>query len=149
MKLTPLTYAQFPTTNAEKLKFYRTNLRTIAKLLKQVPDTQHNQKDFGIAPDAHSCATRGCALGLAAIYNVIPGLQYYVTDTNNEVNEGFEIEPIINGEKSNWPAVTTKFFGDMGDPVFFNTRYTKAETIAELRKIADSLTIGDIRARGY
>jgi len=148
MKLTPLTYAKFPTTDGEKLKFYRSNLRAIAKLLKSVPNDQHNQKDFGIAPDAHSCATRGCALGLAAMYNIIPGLQYYITDSTSQDSEGFEIEPIINGEKSNWPAAMTKFFGDFGDPVFFNTCYSKEQTIVELRKIADRLTTSEIRNRG-
>jgi|GEM_PF-6331632 len=138
MKLTPKTYVVFPTTKEDKAAFYKTNLLKTADLLESLPNSRHSQKGFGIAPSEHSCGTVGCALGLAAMYNIIDGLQYRVSENRSE--EGaHHILSVVNGEASTWRKAAYIFFGDDAGYVFYNTTATKKQTIAALRSVAKQM----------
>jgi len=138
MKLTPKTYVVFPTTEKAKAKFYKANLLKTADLLESLPNSRHSQKDFGLAPSEHSCATVGCALGLAAMYNIIPGLQYRIGE-ESFFAEGYFIEPVVNGKKRHWEDTAELFFSWDACDIFWDTTTTKKKTIAALRRLANQM----------
>lgn len=136
MKLTPKTFVKFPSSEKAKREFYKTNLIATADLLEALPDSRHDQKNFGVAPNAHSCGTTGCAVGLAAMYNIIPGLQYRVGE-QAYYSSVFYIEPVVNGKEAEWDDACPLFFGERSFAIFYHTEANKKQTIAALRRLAN------------
>lgn len=135
----------------EELKFFAANARTLADFM-EAHTINHQQHTYGEGNPVHPCKTAACALGTAAVYNLLPGLQYTYHDCdfqnlieaievdNKEAIKYFDapIVPIINGkDNDDWYSAGCKFFGDsIADNIFSDVSLTKAQVVAGLRAYA-------------
>lgn len=138
MKKTPLTYTEFA---ADKDKWQRDNCKKLALLLESLPDSAHNQLEWGKTNEDHSCGTVGCALGIAAMYNTFPGLQYWI----NRLPLSYQacIYPVIDGHKvDDWSEAGNKFFGNIPMMyIFFDSNLSKKQVIMLLLDYHDGKII--------
>jgi hypothetical protein len=104
----------------ERLLFYADNCERLAVLMLetqlQKTETEHMQHEWGtVGP----CGTRACALGHAALYNIVPGLQYsLVSSLTGDFWEGrrnhklpYKIVAMVGGKRKPWSEVGPMFFG--------------------------------------
>ena len=138
-KRVPATFTKKPLT-AFTLEDYQENARLLADKLETVDPRQHDQVTWGRISTDHPCGTTGCALAIAAMSHIIPGLQYCVTGHG-------EILPVINGkpEPLYWAHVGEMFFGkEVTVSIFLGTNLSKHEVIKRLRYFAQT---GKVQAR--
>ncbi len=120
---------KIPRDNRKLLLYWAKNCEKLAALMEEVErhdvESKHVQGDWGsIGP----CGTSACALGHAALYNIIPGLQWTVgywfdqTPDTIEINisrymnrnpsdSALSITPVVNGEMVHWERAADRFFG--------------------------------------
>lgn len=130
------------------------NARKLANFMEQ-HSIRHDQASWINGNTEYPCKTFACALGTAAIFGVIPGLQYTLSsyDANRIINVADEygaekakkinpeFEPFFDGASNpNWEEAGYRFFGaDITDEVFLNTRLNKQQVINRLREIASRM----------
>lgn len=137
------------------------NCKALADYLETVPDKNFDM-DTWLQVKNSSCGTVGCALGWAALGNIIPGLQWGVkreaydpktgsirvtwAKTLRTANKWLSGKspsgahvcdvPIMEGKECDWDDAGATFFGEATcHGIFYNTQLSKAEAIARLRKV--------------
>lgn len=138
-------------------QFWASNCIKLANFLAAKPNSAHNQSSWAERNDKAPCGTRACALGWAALSDILPGLQYviigykdpsgervYLSDYLKELEkeeQGFynmAFYPAVNGNVNySWEQVGKMYFGSFVlDTIFLNTSRNKKNTIAALRYCA-------------
>jgi hypothetical protein len=131
---------KLPKGRAALLRYRADNCDRLIELLKTQDEVRHAQHDWGtVGP----CGTRACALGIAAIYNIVPGLQYtfclYQATTYFDDGSGWDRStyPLVNGERVSWESAAVTFFGrDAFDKVFGNGDLEMPDVLKRLARIA-------------
>lgn len=144
MKTVPVTYT---TKNEFTQKDFRRHAGLLADKIETLPAKKHNQSSWTRVPKNNPCGTTGCALGIAVMSHIIPGLQFKIEDFGH--SKYLQIQPTINGESTNdegwshdWYEVGIHFFGDTVYKQIFKELYaSKAKTIERLRRYAET---GDV-----
>lgn len=130
MKLVPITYK-------EKAEFTEEDFRKHAGLLADkivdLPKNRHYQGLWYQIPKDNACGTTGCALGIAALSHLIPGLQFTV---HVGICSELDIYPTINGREASWREAGIEFFGEVHDQLFEMGHYSRTEIIHSLRYYA-------------
>lgn len=141
------TTAKRPDDGPARLRYFAANARVLADFMES-HDIRHEQNHWGSGNPAYPCKTAACALGSAAVFDLIPGLQYTYSRTSFEeflntptdlrAKLEFGIQPVINGEHfDDWDEAGYYFFGeDIHDNVFANGGLSKAKVVAGLRAYA-------------
>ncbi len=142
---------------AARLRYWAKNCEKLAKLMEQVKagetESQHTQDRWG---DVGMCGTKACALGHAAIFNIIPGLQWTIdlsTDLGGTLpadrlrkalneygtrSQEFLALPVVDGKcLDEWADAGVYCFGDEAHfRVFRNSDLSTAAVIERLREVA-------------
>lgn len=122
---------------ARSNKLFSANCRALADFLETTVNSSFNNEFW--FKDLHQCGTTGCSLGIAAMSHIIPGLQFVYIDNNDNVSDTItsNIEPTINGKRSDWTAAGKYFFGrEAVDRVFLRSYLTKDTAVEQLRDVA-------------
>lgn len=142
--LAPPQVSQVPPGTRERKKYWAKNARALATFM-ETHEIKHEQANWGTGTPKYPCATAACALGTAAVYGLVPGLQYTYSKeafmagaVNPDDKREWSIFPVVDGVPSNtmlgWDAAGEKFFGPrIHEEVFCNTELSKTAVIRTLR----------------
>lgn len=132
MNLVPITYR-----TKERFSFtdYRKHAALLADKIESLPKERHRQNTWANIPEDNECGTTGCALGIAAMSHIIPGLQF---KAESSCTYKF-VAPTIDGEATSWDEAGKVFFGNqvLWD-IFQVSHLTREQVIHELRRFADT-----------
>lgn len=146
MRYSPITFASARNLfgdDWDRARFYADNCETLANFLESKPDEAHNQSVWTRPDDEAPCGTVGCALGWAAMSQIIDGLQYALMSSACATDDIFarrQFVPTINGREAGWDEAGRAFFGQrVLNQVFLSTTLDKQQTIDTLRAEARRL----------
>lgn len=138
-------------------KFWAANCIKLANYLEAKPESSHDQGSWAEPNSEAPCGTRACALGWAALANLLPGLQYVIRARDEVTQEEVFLSayldkeekeehklycqsyfPTVNGQvMEDWESVGLMYFGRfVRDNVFLDTDRDKDGTVAALRYCA-------------
>lgn len=148
------TKAKRPTSRRERLRYWANNARKLANFMEKY-NIKHQQDTYGEGNPKYPCQTAACALGTAAVYNLVPGLQYGFNrydmsaladmieagEAEAAKHEILELEVVVNGKLSDWSTAGKYFFGEeIYLDVFTDASLSKEKVIRELRVWAKEYT---------
>ena len=138
METVPVTFA---THKEFTEKEFRLHAGLLADKIESLPPRFHKQNSWVESPRNNECGTTGCALGIAALSHIIPGLQFKIRSSSS-FSKYFRVVPTANGKNMRdpdmpWNEAGKRFFGTtVTNRIFLQPDLSRANVIAKLRSYA-------------
>ena len=129
-KLVPITYRTKPQFTDQD---FREHARLLADKIEQVPASRHYQAMWTSCTESE-CKTTGCALGIAVLSHLLPGLQFRYGRTHTRRPT---IDPTIDGVRTDWETAGIEYFGSyVFRWIFEHPHLSREQVISRLRTYA-------------
>lgn len=129
-----------PKDNPVRLRWFADNCEALADFMESLQPERHMQSTWNTqsTPRArqNACGTAACAMGWAAFSQIIPGLQYTLSDAfacgAHPVTLPEPFEATIEGEPYSFGYAGAVFFGDRVRAHIFNNGWLSKKQVVEL-----------------